>query len=172
MKKLSGEKRPFIFIVICLLSIIALFAMDQIIKLAVIYYLKPADSIPFIGDFLRLTYVENKGAAFGLFWEQRFILIFVTFTAISFALYWLLAGKVKTLLSIVSLVMIISGGLGNLYDRIFRAFVVDYVHLVKPIDFAVFNFADSLVVCGVGLLILHVLFFDEKKTRSESVLQG
>ena len=67
---------------------------------------------------------------------------------------------------VISIVLIIAGGAGNLFDRIFRGFVVDYFE-VKLFNFAVFNFADCCVVIGAIMLLFYTIFLD--KTKKEVI---
>lgn len=138
--------------IITVLSAICLVVADQLIKLLVIAYLKPIGSLGVINGFLRLNYVENTGAAFGSFSEFTGILSAVTLLAVIIGFYCLLSGKVKYGFEYVCILAVLSGGMGNLIDRVFRGYVIDYIEPLF-IDFAVFNFADILVTCGAVLLI-------------------
>ncbi len=135
------------------LSAILLVVADQLIKLLVIVRLKPIGSLGVINGFLRLNYVENTGAAFGSFSSHTALLSIVTFIAVSIGFYYLLSGKIKFGFEYVCILLVLSGGIGNLIDRVFRGFVIDYIEPTF-IDFAVFNFADILVTCGAVLLII------------------
>ena len=155
---------PLIAVVILLVS------ADQMIKLWAIENLKGADSMQFIkiGDteILNLTYLENNGAVFGSFSGMRFMLIGVTAVMIIVCSFMLIKNYKKSKFFSWSLALVISGGIGNLIDRIFRnGRVVDYFD-VKLFNFAIFNFADCCVVIGVIMLMIYVLFIDG---RSEKV---
>lgn len=138
--------------IITVLSAFCLVVADQLIKLLVIAYLKPIGSLGVINGFLRLNYVENTGAAFGSFSKYTGILSAVTFLAVIIGFYCLLSGKIKFGFEYVCILTVLSGGIGNLIDRVFRGYVIDYIEPLF-IDFAVFNFADILVTCGAVLLI-------------------
>ncbi|MBQ7579738.1 MAG: signal peptidase II [Clostridia bacterium] len=151
-------------------SIITLCAVDQLIKLAVKNYLLPLGSVVIIPRVLELKYVENTGAAFGSMSNNTFALSVFTSALIIACLVALFSGKVKDKVLRVCLVMIVSGGMGNLLDRMFRGtkffcgYVIDYINLLF-VDFAVFNFADCLITVGCFVLIFYVLFADKFKKK-------
>lgn len=153
--------------VITVLSAVLLVTVDQLIKLLVIARLKPIGSLGVIDGFFRLNYVENTGAAFGSFSSHTALLSAVTFLAVVAGLVYLLSGKLKFGFEYVCILAVLSGGLGNLIDRVFRGYVIDYIEPLF-IDFAVFNFADILVTCGAVLLILWLIkdiVKDSKKSK-------
>jgi len=130
-----------------------------------------------LGDFdiLNLTYLENDGALFGSFSGMRWILVAVTAALMIFG-GWYMIKHSKEKLTLISMTLIISGGLGNIIDRLFRdGKVVDYFD-VQFMDFAVFNFADCCVVIGVILLLIQIVFFDFKdkgeKVNKEKVSEN
>lgn len=138
-----------------------LIGIDQVIKVIVQSNLALNETIPFIPGFLSFTYVENTGAAFNSFDGQRWFLIGLTSLAVLFMLYLLVFKKLKNNVVVWHVAVILAGGLGNLIDRIFRGgSVIDYVEF-KFINFAIFNFADCMVVLGVISLLIYLLFFDK-----------
>lgn len=142
---------------ITLIIIAALIAVDQVIKLVVLEHLAPVGSITLIEKFLSLTYVENTGAAFGSFSAHTTLLSVFTALVLIVGLIYLLSGKVNSKIAYACLTVIIAGGISNLLDRIFRGFVVDYIEPLF-VNFAVFNFADILVTCGAGVLIIYLIY--------------
>lgn len=160
--------------IITVLSAIALVVADQLIKLLVIARLKPIGSLSVVNGFLRLNYVENTGAAFGSFSSHTAILSVITLLAVIIGFYYLLSEKIKFGFEYVCILMVMSGGVGNLIDRVFRGFVIDYIEPLF-IDFAVFNFADILVTCGAVLLIMWLvkdIVKDFFKTRADKTDEG
>ena len=107
------------------LIIILLIGIDQISKLLALNYLKDIRSIPIIQNVFHLTYVENRGAAFGMFQNNQIIFIIVALVASIYGLYYLHTKKVDTV-GKVGILLIISGAIGNLIDRVRLGFVVDY----------------------------------------------
>lgn len=152
--------------VITLSAIAVLVALDQIIKLLVIKYLKPIGILNVIDGFIRLNYDENTGAAFGSFSKYTAILSIVTSVVIVVGIVLLLSGKIRFGVEYVSITIILAGGMGNLVDRIFRGYVIDYIEPLF-VDFAIFNFADILITCGAAVLIGWMLF-DIYKDYKES----
>lgn len=140
------------------LFFIAIFILiDQIIKFLSLTFLKPVHSFQIIKNFFYLTYVENRGAAFGIFSGARYLFIIFTIFITIFLFKFLLFNS-HTLFTKISLIFIISGAIGNLIDRIFRGFVVDMFDFIFfGYNFAVFNFADILVVFGTFLLSIKIL---------------
>lgn len=147
-----------------------LIAFDQIIKFLCLEKLKPIKSITIIPNFFNLTYVENRGAAFGMLEGARWIFILIALIAIVFcSLYYKKIPKNKLeILCKTGLIFIISGALGNVIDRFFRGFVVDMFHFIFwGKDFAVFNIADILVCLGTFLIAIFIIFSDNKKEKED-----
>ena len=143
--------------VICLVSIAALTAIDQIIKFYVERGLKPVGEMSFIDGFIGWRYVENTGAAFGSFSNSTNLLSVFTAVMLLVGIVALASGKIKNKFYKVCAVMVIAGGLGNLIDRVWRGFVVDFIE-VQFMDFAVFNFADILVTCGAFMIMGYTVY--------------
>lgn len=144
-----------------ILIIIGLIAIDQISKYLAVKYLANIGSIPIIKNIFHLTYVENRGAAFGMFQNNQIIFIVVAIAACVFGLYYLYK-KDLNILGKSSIILIISGALGNLIDRIRLGFVVDYFDFRVIWDY-VFNVADVFVVVGTILLCVYIIFFENDK---------
>jgi len=134
---------------------------------AVDYFIKHIDLIPKV---LSLHYHQNYGAAFGILQEKRIFLVGFTSILIIGFIVALLLKKVKGPLLCSSFSLIIAGGIGNLIDRIRLGYVIDYIYF-EPINFPIFNFADCCVVIGTGLLIIYILFFEEKQRQSKEAAQ-
>ncbi|AUN15430.1 signal peptidase II [Paraclostridium sordellii] len=144
-----------------ILIIIGLIAIDQISKYLAVKYLVNIGSIPIIKNIFHLTYVENRGAAFGMFQNNQIIFIVVAIAACVFGLYYLYK-KDLNILGKSAIILIISGALGNLIDRIRLGFVVDYFDFRVIWDY-VFNVADVFVVVGTILLCVYIIFFENDK---------
>lgn len=143
------------------LIIAILIGLDQLSKYWALNYLKDAESIPVIQNMFHLTYVENRGAAFGMFQNNQIIFIVVAILASIFGLYYLHTKKVH-LVGKIGILLIISGAIGNLIDRVRLGFVVDYFDF-RIIWEYVFNVADVFVVVGTMLLCVYILFFEDKE---------
>lgn len=158
---------------IALLSAAGLAAIDQLIKFFAVTWLQDAGTVTLIPGLIDLVYVENTGAAWGLFAGNTWLLVGVTSLAIIAAVVFLLMKKVQSPFLMWMISVVIGGGVGNLIDRIFRVdaagnhFVVDYLNF-SFIDFPVFNFADCCVVIGMIAIVIYILFFDGKKDKETS----
>ena len=125
------------------------------------------ERITVIPGVFYLTYLENTGAAFGLFQGRAFTLGIVSIAILAVVLYLLLSGKVSSRSLIWGLSLILAGGVGNLIDRLARGFVIDYLDFSALFGFPIFNLADCFVVVGTVIMMVHILFFDGKKPKSE-----
>lgn len=153
-------------VLISFISIAVLTAADQLIKLAVERNLQPIGTAEFINGFIGWNYVRNTGAAFGSFSQSTTLLTVVTGAVILAGIILIATKKIRSKFYLTCAVLIISGGLGNLIDRIFRGYVIDFID-VQFTDFAVFNFADILVTVGSIALMIYVIvdiFRDRKKS--------
>ena len=150
--------------------------LDQLTKWLVVKYMDMYDSIPLIKDFLHITYTTNDGAAFGMMDGARWIFMVISTLAIlGFAAY-LYLGHAENMLYGVSISMVVSGGIGNMIDRLGAGFYVNpetgLGEVVDFIDFcgiwnAVFNGADSFVCVGAGLLMLALVIDIVKEFKAE-----
>lgn len=152
--------------VITLIIIAALVAIDQIIKLLVIEHLEPIGSLTLIDGFIQLNYAENTGAAFGSFSGKTTFLSIFTLAIIVLGFCYLFAKKRRVDVEYVCISLIIAGGLGNLIDRIFRGFVVDYIEPLF-VDFAIFNFADILVTCSCIALVIWLMYEIYRENKND-----
>ena len=152
--------------VITLIIIALLVAIDQIIKLLVLEHLKPMGSLTLIDGFIQLNYAENTGAAFGSFSGKTTFLSIFTLAIIILGLIYLFVKKRKVDVEYICISLIISGGLGNLVDRIFRGYVVDYIEPLF-VDFAIFNFADILVTCSCIVLVIWLMYEIYRENKNE-----
>ena len=141
---------------IAVLVIAVLVAADQGLKFLAIKYLQPIGSFPVLDGVLQLSYVENTGAAFGIFRDHTTLLTVFTAVVVAGGFVLLVSGRLKDRLALAAATLILAGGVGNLIDRAARGFVVDYIEPLF-VEFAVFNFADMLVCVGAGLLVLYLL---------------
>lgn len=146
---------------IYILIILGLIGLDQISKFLAVKYLVNIGSIPIIKDIFHLTYVENRGAAFGMFQNNQMIFVVVALVACIFGLYYLYK-KQLNLLGKSAIILIIAGAIGNLIDRVRFGFVVDYFDFRIVWNY-VFNVADVFVVIGTILLCIYIIFFENDK---------
>ena len=144
--------------IVLLLSVL-LAAVDYAIKLLVINNLKPVSKVEVIPGLFSLKYVENKGAAFGILSDARWIFIAFTIIIIIALIYFMFRKKISSKLFFVAAVLIIGGGIGNLIDRIFYGYVVDYLSIsfFPPVC----NFADYCITIGAVLMVIYLIFFSD-----------
>ena len=165
---LSGAvkpKNPIVYLIYTL-GIFAGIALDQLTKLLAIEYLMPIPTLPLWEGVLHLTYVENPGAAFGILKDAPWVFNSFSIIAIVGISLYLYLGHAEKPLTAVSLIMITSGGIGNMIDRVSLGYVVDFIDF-RLINFAVFNGADSFVCVGAGLLILSMVLDIIKEAKEE-----
>lgn len=134
------------------------YALDLVSKMIVVAKLEHHEPIEIIGDWLQFNAIRNAGAAFGM--GEAFTVIFTCIAAAVIVVIVRLARKLYSMPWAIALGMLLGGALGNLTDRIFRApgvFEGAVVDFIAPKGFAVFNLADSAIVCG-GFLIVILSF--------------
>ncbi|ANS64628.1 lipoprotein signal peptidase [Streptomyces lincolnensis] len=134
------------------------YALDLISKMIVVAKLEHHEPIEIIGDWLKFEAIRNAGAAFGF--GEAFTVIFTVIAAAVIVVIARLARKLYSLPWAIALGLLLGGALGNLTDRIFRSpgvFEGAVVDFIAPKHFAVFNLADSAIVCG-GILIVLLSF--------------
>jgi signal peptidase II len=170
-----------ITVILEILAIAVLFGIDQGIKAWAVSALAPVGIMPLLPGIVQLRFVLNQGMAFSLLSGKQTFLIVVTAAALLALAYYLFFRCGGSRLKQITMVLILSGGLGNLVDRILNGQVVDYLDL-QFMNFAVFNFADICVCVGMGLLVLCILLDEhadnagkedaekagEKKTKNEA----
>jgi signal peptidase II len=159
-----------------LLIILFVVAFDQITKYFAIIYLQPRGSVTVLGDFLRLTYVENPGMAFGIEIDNKILFNVLSIVAVLVIFYYLFKLRSHSLLRI-SFAVILGGAFGNLIDRFMHGRVVDFLD-VEFFDihfpggsflfwnfpayslyrWPVFNIADMAVSIGMLIILLTTFF--------------
>lgn len=149
-------KRFGLFLLISILLIVP----DYITKQLAVQYLSDGTKITILKRMLYLLYVENRGAAFGVFQGAQFMFYVITVVVMGAILYVVnrLPKEKKYVPLFVVSVLIFAGAIGNFIDRIKQQYVVDFIYF-SPIDFPVFNVADIYVTCGCLLMILLFLFY-------------
>ncbi len=150
------------------LSIAALIVIiDQVIKLVVVNTIKVDGQFVVIENLLKFVYVENRGAAFGMLSDMRYIFIILTIIIVIVLTIMLFKHATKNKLFFISAGLIIGGGIGNLIDRIYLGYVVDYISVsfFPP----VFNFADAAVVIGVALFAFYAIFKSDLLTTKKPI---
>ncbi|NCB63208.1 MAG: signal peptidase II [Clostridia bacterium] len=141
--------------------IVALVAVDQLVKFLVRANIPAYTSIPFIPHLFELTFVKNTGAAFSFLSDHTWLLTIVS-AVVAVALAAALLKKIVTHpFGVLPLSVVLAGAVGNLIDRFFLGYVTDMFQFL-PFRFAVFNVADICVVLGGIAFCGYLLFFYEK----------
>jgi signal peptidase II len=144
---------------------------DQASKLVIRYYFTLYDSQPVLGNFLRLTYVENSGMAFSLKLGHPAFLTIFGVLASAVILILLIRLRHERFLTRLSLALVLGGALGNLTDRFAHGGVVDFIEFsVGAVGLPVFNLADAAVSVGMIMLVVVVLI-DKEPTTPETDLR-
>lgn len=134
---------------------LGLIIIDQITKVIASNYLN--DSVKIIKDFFYFTYVENTGAAWGVFNNYLILLILITFVAL-YLIYKYSKNFVDNKRNNVAFSLLYAGIIGNLIDRICFGHVRDFIDFkIFGYDFPVFNIADMAICIGVFLLVLAII---------------
>lgn len=138
---------------------VAVPVLAQLIRYFIESGVKPRGFVSVIPGLFSLTYSENRGVAFGLFQDGTVFFAVSTSIVIVIAAVLLIKNYKKSKLFSVAAALIIGGGLGNLIERIFLGYVVDYLSLsfFPPIC----NFADYCITAGTVCLIVYLLFFSD-----------
>lgn len=134
--------------------------LDQITKMLVVNGMTLYESIPLIKNVLSFTYIHNYGAAWGMLSDHRWVFIIVTALAIIVMPIFLYKYRNLHWMFGLSLSLIIGGAIGNMIDRVFLGYVVDFIQATF-IDFPIFNVADICVVCGAIMMFVYVAFIDK-----------
>lgn len=153
------------------ISIISLLliGLDQIIKMIIDSNLVLNKSIEVIHNFFNITYVRNTGAAFSILNGSRLFLIVISFVALYFIYQILIKNQKLSKLNIIIDSLLISGIIGNMLDRIFRGYVIDYLDFnLFGYPFPIFNLADICIVIGCFLLIIIIMKEDKNESTSKT----
>ncbi len=154
---MNKKKRKLL--IIDFLILVILITLDQFTKYLAVLKLKEQSAFDIIPGILELNYLENRGAAFGMLKNQKFFFVFVAIVIIGLIIYFLY--KVPDLKKFrilhLLLVMIASGAIGNMIDRLRFDYVVDFIYVVI-IKFPIFNVADMYVTIATAVLVILLLF--------------
>lgn len=144
--------------------------VDQFTKLYVQNNFEMAVSYKFLPGIIDITYIHNDGGAWGMLGGYTWLLLSITIIVMLVCIALLLKYGVKDKLMFWAIVLVLSGGVGNMIDRIFRGGnVIDFLHFEFWPTFPVFNIADCAIVIGAGLLMLYFfkgIIDEEKQKRS------
>lgn len=157
-----------IFLYIAIIILIPVLA--EVIRGLIVGGVTPAGTVSVIPGLFNLTYSENRGVAFGLFQDGTVFFAVTTGIVVVVAAIFLVKNYKKSKLFSIALSLIIGGGLGNLFERVYYGYVTDYLSLsfFPPIC----NFADYCITAGTVCLVIYLLFFSDflksDKKKSEN----
>jgi signal peptidase II len=155
-----GDRRFAVWIAVALVVVIA----DQLTKIAIVQYIELYGRVP-VTSFINLTHQRNPGAAFSLFadaggWQRWFFTVLATLVSILIAIWLWRARDDAPLALAAGLALVLGGAVGNLIDRIWHGYVIDFIQVwFGDWAFPSFNVADSAITVGAALLIIDSLFF-------------
>lgn len=143
----------------------AVIALDQLTKYLVRSSMQPGDSIPVLGEWMRILYVRNTGTAFSMFEGNKWItVVFTSILIIACIVFVIREARSGSRAVSVLLTFVIAGGVSNLIDRLTLGYVTD---MISCGSFAVFNVADIGVTCGCALTVLYLLYEMKREEGSE-----
>ena len=146
--------------ILACISILLLIGLDQIVKFLITSHMALYDTIPVIKQVFHITYIQNKGAAWGSLQGKRYFLLAITILVLAFLVYFyvrmLKLNRYKDLR--ILFIFVFSGAVGNMIDRIRLGYVIDMFDF-RLINFPVFNVADIYVTVAAFLLVILILVY-------------
>lgn len=137
---------------------VLLLGADQLTKYYISTNFVLGESREFLSGFIDLTYIHNRGGAWGMLYGRTYILLPITLVIMIICIIFYVKYGKKSRLLLWAITLVMSGGIGNMIDRVFRdGNVVDFLHFEFFPSFPVFNVADCAIVVGAGLLILYFI---------------
>lgn len=157
------------FQAVSLAVIAVLTVIDRLTKYAAVSTVKINGPKEFLFGLFNFTYVENTGAAFSLFSGKTDALSLLTVLFLIAMVFLLMKKKFASKFINASLMLVIAGGLGNLIDRLYYGYVIDFIEPLF-VDFAVFNFADCCITVGAFMIIAYEIYeiISEHRKKEET----
>ena len=146
--------------ILSIIEVIVLVGLDQITKHLAIHYLKGKNAIEIVPGVFKLQYLENYGAAFGIFQNATWMFLMITLLLLTLFIYVYVKLPMEKRYRYLAwiLVFFVAGAIGNFIDRILNSYVVDFLYF-SLIDFPIFNVADIYVTCSCFIFALLVIFY-------------
>ena len=156
--------------ILAIISSVLFLLADHFTKYIVDTNMELGESIPFIPKFLDFTYIHNTGGAWGILSGKTWLLVVFTAAVMVFCVIFLIRNGFRNPLLFWSVCLVVSGGVGNMIDRIFNeGRVIDFIRTLF-MDFPIFNVADCAVVIGAGLLILYFVLDIVKEGKEKKTV--
>lgn len=153
--------------VISFIVAILIVVADQLIKQLVVNTIYGTGAVSILNGLVKFTYLENRGMAFGMLQNARWLFIVFTSIIMVAIVAYMIKTKPKSKFLLASLALVLGGGIGNLIDRIVLGYVIDYIQLsfFSPVC----NFADYCITIGTAMLMVYILFFssDSNSTKKK-----
>lgn len=163
MKK---EYKRYIILVIAILVIVI---FEQCMKNYIVENYKDQGTISIIEDIVNITYVENTGGAWGIGQGDIATFIIANILVIGIIIRFIITQRDRIgTLTLISLVLILAGGISNFIDRIFRGYIVDYIDISPLFKFPVFNIDDAIIIVG-WILFVAMISISTIKLKNEKV---
>ncbi len=159
--------------IVCIIIAVLVIVADQLTKYLVTSNLELHESVDIIDGVFRFTYIQNKGAAFGMLADSRWVFIILSVLAIIGIIAYVIVKKPKDKLLMTALSLIVGGGIGNMFDRLGLGYVVDFLDFCALPNLWkwIFNVADSSACIGAGLLFLYLILDTVKTSKAEKALK-
>lgn len=164
---MKTNKTPIIGLITAL-AVLILVGIDQLTKYFVVTDLKPIGQKMLIPGVIQFNYVENTGAMMGLLGGKTTLMIILAFIALAVLFALILTKKIRFGFLYCCIIAIVSGGIGNIIDRVARGYVVDFIEFLF-VDFYVFNFADCLITVGAFLIVFYEIYDIIKEQKAKKV---
>lgn len=146
------------------LVVAAMLGIDQLIKYYVDLHLKGREPLVVIKNILQFNYLENDGAMMGFMGGKTTLMTVLAIICVAVMLFVIFSGIIKDRMDYWCCLFMISGGLGNIIDRVLRGYVIDYIEVLF-VDFYIFNFADCLITVAAFVLIFYQIYLISKENK-------
>ena len=158
-----------IWIVVIVASVLA----DQLTKQLVVNFLDKEEPFYVIKDVFRFSYVENRGAAFGMLDDHRWVFMIVSTVAIVGIIFYMWKFCRDSKLLCLGLSLIVGGGIGNMIDRVLLGYVIDFLDFCAfpSLWMWVFNVADACVCVGAAIVVLSLLIDVVKESKKKAEIK-
>jgi signal peptidase II len=139
-------------------------SLDQWLKFWIVANIGLGETLPFITNFISLTYIRNTGAAWSIFEGQMVFFTVITIIAVSVISFLLIKYRKEHPLFLIGLSLVLGGAIGNFIDRLRLSYVIDMFQ-TEFMNFPIFNIADMSLVIGVGLIFIYTMFEEKLKGK-------
>lgn len=146
------------------LVVAAMLGIDQLIKYYVDLHLKGREPLVVIKNILQFNYLENDGAMMGFMGGKTTLMTVLAIICVAVMLFVIFSGIINDRMDYWCCLFMISGGLGNIIDRVLRGYVIDYIEVLF-VDFYIFNFADCLITVAAFVLIFYQIYLISKENK-------